>query len=136
MLLERFFSKEIRRRRGLAKAAPGIMHDFLATPFPDKRSSCQSVEVVALDLETTGLDPKRDNILSFGLVLIKKMTIHLDTSEHQLVCVDEDIPEESAVIHQITDDIAARGMPLREVLPNLLRQLAGRIMLAHYARMP
>ena len=47
---------------------------------------------------------------------------------------DREIPEESAVIHQITDDQAAEGRNIGEVMPHLLKLLAGRVMIAHHAR--
>ncbi len=89
---------------------------------------------MALDLETTGLDPRKDSILSYGLVHLKGMSIRLETACHEIISVREEIPEASAVIHQITDDAAAAGRPLEQVLPEILEQLAGRVMLVHYAR--
>ena len=38
--------------------------------------------------------------------------------------------DDSVVIHEITDDQAASGLPLVEVLPYLLERLSGRVMLA------
>jgi DNA polymerase-3 subunit epsilon len=92
------------------------------------------VDIVALDLETTGLDPQRDSILSYGLVRLRDMAIRLETARHEVIQVREDIPETAAVIHQITDDVAAAGRPLEQVLPDILAQLAGRVMLVHYAK--
>jgi len=44
------------------------------------------------------------------------------------------MPEASAVIHAITDDEAAQGETLRAVLVDMLSALAGRVLVAHYAR--
>jgi DNA polymerase-3 subunit epsilon len=89
--------------------------------------------MVALDLETTGLDPQHDSILSIGLVNIDRMQIDLSTALHQMVRTDSAIPEESAVIHGITDDQSARGSRLEDLVVDLLPRLAGRVLLAHYA---
>jgi DNA polymerase-3 subunit epsilon len=62
------------------------------------------------------------------------MAIRLESARHGVIRVREEIPEASAVIHQITDDVAAAGRPLEQVLPEILEQLAGRVMLVHYAR--
>ena len=43
------------------------------------------------------------------------------------------MPEGSAIIHQITDDQAAGGVPLAEIMPEILQRLTGRILLAHHA---
>lgn len=132
-MLQRFFSLETLRKRALSKSMPGALHDYLSTPLTSKKTQCDDLVIVALDLETTGLDPKKDKILSYGLVEIQHMTIKLETARHQLIAIDEEIPEESAVIHQITDDQAATGSSIEAALPELLGRLAGKVMLVHYA---
>ena len=132
-MFARFLGKDYRRRKVLAKARPGPLADYLATPFPDSRSDCREIEIVALDLETTGLDPRKDVILSIGLVHIDRFSVKLNTAWHSIVRIDRAIPGESAVIHQITDDQAAAGAPIEELLPELLGRLAGKPMLVHYS---
>jgi DNA polymerase-3 subunit epsilon len=132
-MFERFLSKDWQRRRALAKAPVGIMQDYLARSLPNKDTDYGDVDIVALDLETTGLDPQRDNILSYGLVHLRGQSILLESARHAIIRVQQQIPEASAVIHQITDDQAAAGRPLEAVLPEILEQLAGRVMLVHYA---
>ncbi|MES9849913.1 MAG: exonuclease domain-containing protein, partial [Candidatus Thiodiazotropha sp.] len=117
----------------MAKAEPGILHDYLSTPLTSKTTQCQQLSIVSLDLETTGLDPNKDKILSFGLVEMNHMTIKLETARHQLITIDEEIPEESAVIHQITDDQAATGVSIQDALQELLQHMAGKVMLVHYS---
>lgn len=132
-MLGRLLGKDYMRRKALARAAPGPLTDFLATPWPDRKSDCREIPIVAIDLETTGLDPRKDVILSIGLVEIVNFSVRLSTAWHSIVRIDRDIPGESAVIHQITDDQAAAGSPIEELLPELLRRLAGRPMLVHYS---
>ena len=129
---QRFFGKESQRKRALSKAAPGPMRDYLSTPFPVTKTDWREVDIVALDLETTGLDPKKDHILSFGLVHLRHNTIRLNSAWHEIVRIEEQVPESSAVIHHITDDDAASGKPLEELLPLLLQHLAGKVILVHY----
>ncbi len=132
-MFERFRGLDYRRRRLLRDVAPGPLHDFLATPFPDRGVNYRSVEFVSLDLETTGLDSARDEILSVGMVTLTAGRIALDTAGHYLVSPMRDIPELSATIHQITDDRAAQGQPLADALPLVLSRLSGRVLLAHHA---
>lgn len=132
-MFSKFFGKEHQRKSALAKAAPGPLADYLATPFPHKHSNCRDLEIVAIDLETTGLDPAKDEILSIGLVHIEDWAIKLKTSWHSIVRIDKDIPGETAIIHQITDDQSAAGAPLEDLLPVVLNRLAGRPMLVHYS---
>lgn len=132
-MFARLFGKDFQRRQALAKAAPGPLADYLATPFPDRRSDCREIEIIAIDLETTGLDPKKDAILSIGLVHLDHWGIKLSTAWHRIVRIDTAIPGETAVIHHITDDQAAAGSPLDELLPEVLARMAGKPMLVHYS---
>lgn len=132
-MLERFLGKEYQRKKALARVSPGPLKTFLETPTPDKKADCREIPIVAVDLETTGLDPLKDDILSIGLVEIDRFGVKLATAWHRIVCINRDIPGESAVIHQITDDQAAAGEPLQSLLPELLRRLAGKPMLVHYS---
>jgi DNA polymerase III subunit epsilon len=123
-----------RRRRLLRKAPPGPMRDYLATPFPKASTDWRGVEFLALDLETTGLDQRRDAVLSVGHVTLRVGHIELASAEHRLVRIAGEVPEASAIIHQITDDQAAQGEDLEAVLAKLLATLAGKVMIAHHAR--
>ncbi len=126
------FSKETQRKRALARADHSVMREYLSVPFINKREDWRRVDIVALDLETTGLDPKSDSILSFGLVDMHNSTIRLNSAWYEVVQIEGQIPESSAVIHHITDDDAAAGRSLEELLPRLLQRLAGKVILVHY----
>ena len=130
----RFFSKERQRKLALARTETGVMHEFLSVPHPDRGQDWREAEIVALDLETTGLNPEKDHILSLGMVRLHHGCIHLNSAWHEVVQVEGAIPEAAAVIHHITDDRAAAGRPLSELLPTLLAQLAGKVLLVHYSR--
>jgi DNA polymerase-3 subunit epsilon len=125
---------DLRRRWALRKAPAGPMRDYLATPFPAPSSDIREVEFLAIDLETTGLDPKRDDILSVGYLVMKGNRIDLGSARHRLVRTARAIPEASAIIHQITDDQAAQGGLLDDVLAELLETMAGKVMIAHHAQ--
>lgn len=133
-MLSSLLSLNFRRKRLYARAPAGVLHDFYAVPFPEGSSDCRTLGFVALDLETTGLDPRHDEILSIGWVCLNGMEIDLNTARHRLVCPHCDIPEQSAIIHQITDDQAAQGEPLNLVLNELFPILAGKVLIAHHAR--
>jgi DNA polymerase-3 subunit epsilon len=128
------FSLDYRRRRLARRAPEGPMRAFLQTPFPATTEDAREVEYVALDLETTGLDPQSDEILSFGWVRTRGPLIDLRTAQHRVVRPSQAIPEQSAVIHGITDDAAAEGESLEAPLADLLSDLSGRVMIAHHAR--
>lgn len=123
------------RRRRLLGRATGALREFYRRPFVPPHSDCRELGFVAVDLETTGLDPERDAILSIGLVGIEKLGIDLAGARHYLLRPDRAIPERSAIIHRITDDDAATGAMLETVLPDVLERLTGKVLVAHHARL-
>lgn len=123
------------RRRRLLGRATGPLRDFYRAPFVAPTSDCRELGFVALDLETTGLDPGRDEILSIGLVSIDKLRIELSGARHYLLRPAGAIPERSAVIHCITDDAAAAGAAPETVLPEVLARLGGKVLVAHHAQL-
>ncbi len=118
----------------LAAAPPGPMKEYLSRPFPEKGQDVRDVEFLALDFETTGLDAKNEAILSAGWVLIRRGRVVLGQRGHHLVKVNKPIPEESVVVHKITDDRAREGMHLHDMLAILLPLMAGKVLLAHYQK--
>jgi len=127
------FGKNFVRKRLLRTLASGPMQDFLSEPFPTRGSGCSSTELVALDLETTGLDAGTDQILSVGLVPVRNGSILLDRAWYRVVRIAREVPADTAIIHGITDDASAQGAPLAEVLPEVLARLSGKVLLAHHA---
>jgi DNA polymerase-3 subunit epsilon len=129
---QRLLPLDFRRRRLLRSVPSGPLRDYLAIAFPERSTDYREIEFVALDLETTGLDCRRDEILSIGLVSLKAGRIELATAEHHLVAPQGLIPETSATLHHITDDTAAAGKSLSEVLPSVFSRLGGRVLLGHH----
>lgn len=128
-----FLNPGARRRRLAAKAPRGPLRALLEAPLPGTGTPCREVRFVALDLETTGLEAGRDEILSMGWVQIEALRIDLSTARRRLVRPSRAIPEQTAVIHRIMDDHAAGGAPMDQVLPELLGALAGKVLIAHHA---
>ncbi len=124
---------ERQRKKFAAQSESPLMRDFFTAPLLPKQQDWREQTIVALDLETTGLNPDQDKILSMGLVEIRRGVIHLDSQWHRIVNVGSAVPEESAIIHHITDDLIAEGEALEQLLPQLLQRLAGKVMLVHYA---
>lgn len=123
-----------RRRRLGARVSAGPLKGYLEKAIPSVDLDCRETPFLALDFETTGLNPARDQILSMGWVLMDGLDVLLSTAEHHWVRPSTEIPESSAVVHRITDDeAAARGGSLGDALGRLLEALAGRVLLAHCA---
>lgn len=122
-----------RRERARAQAAPGPLRDHLATPVPDPSTPLADLPLLAVDLETTGLDPVHDRVLSLGWVPVDGGRVHL-AGARRFVVRDAGEVGQSATVHGLTDDVVATGVPLEEAAAALLGDLSGRVLLAHYAR--
>jgi len=110
------------------------MRSYLASPLPAPSGNIREMSIVCLDLETTGLDPSTDRIVSAGYVILDGTSIRCETAEHILVRIDGSV-EQSATIHQIKDTDLDDGVPERKMLHQLLHVLAGRVLLVHHAPM-
>ena len=122
-----------RRRKALQAATPGPLRDFLATPPPGPATGLSQLRLLAVDLETTGLDERTARIVSVGFVPVDGLRIELSGARHLLVR-GEALVGQSAIFHGLGDDLVAEGLPLPEALAELLGALAGRVLLAHHTR--
>lgn len=91
-------------------------------------------KIAALDLETTGLDAKQDEILSFGCVDLHQQQIDLSSCFYDLAKPAQQVSEESILIHGITHDEFLQAEPLEARLHFWLQRLEQRIVLAHHSR--
>ncbi|WP_456412259.1 exonuclease domain-containing protein [Thiolapillus sp.] len=132
-MLNWLFNLEKKRKRLLDKAPAGPVRDYLASPFPDRNSSIDDTALLALDFETSGLDVKKDHLLSVGYVELRQNRILLDTAHHQIIHSKRDMSGDNISIHHITHDQAAQGQTLAKTVESILRQLQGKVLLAHHA---
>jgi len=125
-----------RARKNLCQKAPeGPLREHLVVPWPDRSLDVHEVPLLAVDLETTGLDPRRDEIVSAGWVQVKGGRIVLSSARQRVIQPERALSASSVVIHGISDDQAAKGLPLEVVLQELLSMLAGAVLVAHHAPM-
>jgi DNA polymerase-3 subunit epsilon len=125
---------EARRKSLLKKAPAGALRDFLSVPLPDMKTPIDKVEILAVDFETTGLDATKDKLLSVGYVTLENQQISLKTCYHQIIKTKAQLEESNVIIHHITDSQKEQGQALAIVVEALLKALAGKVMLVHFAR--
>lgn len=90
------------------------------------------VPLMALDMETTGLDPRKHAILSIGLVPMNLERIRCQGSLYRVVKPPSELSSESVAFHRITHSDIEAAPPLAEVLEELLDAMAGKVMVVHY----
>jgi DNA polymerase-3 subunit epsilon len=134
LFFNRLLGYEARRKRLLKKVSKGALHDFLSVPFPSQETCLSELPILSVDFETTGLNAATDKLLSVGFVSIDKQQIKLGSCYHQIINTKHRLNADNVIIHHITDQQKSQGKSLRVVVDALLRALAGKVMLVHFAQ--
>lgn len=92
----------------------------------------EKVEFVAMDFETTGLDPQKDAIVSIGLVPFTLSRIPCNQARHYLVKPRRELALESITIHGITHSEVENAPDLEHILEDLLSHISGKLVVVHY----
>ena len=99
---------------------------FLFRPGPEG-------EAVSLDCETTGLDPRADDVLSVAAVRIKGNRILLSERFEATVRPEDARASAAAIkVHRLRERDVEGAEPMRRVLPELLRFIGGRPLVGYY----
>ena len=108
------------------RAQDEMLKRFFNTPMPDPDTPLSEVPMVALDMETTGLDERRHAIVSIGVVPFTLGRISMAQRRYWVVKPPRPLDEESIAYHHITHSEIADAPDLDSVLDELLAVLAGR----------
>jgi DNA polymerase-3 subunit epsilon len=118
------------RRRPLGKAAPAYARATLASA----RTPWREADYCAVDLELTGLDPAADEIVSFAAVPVSEGRVVLGSVVHGLVRPSAAVPGDAVRVHGLRTLDLSDAPPLEDAVDDLLRAMAGRVLVAHAAR--
>lgn len=126
------------RGAGVApESMSGPLRDLAELPGWARDTPLSEVTLLALDVEATGLDPRRHELLSFGFLTVEAGRVVLAGARHLPVRPRGEVGD-SAVLHGLTDDALAAAPPLADQLPEVLRAFGveGRraVLLAHFAQ--
>lgn len=119
------------KEREAATSVP-MLANYFRSGVPDPATPLSEVEFVALDLETTGLEPRQSGIVSVGLVPFTLRRIRVAGAGYWVVRPRRTLDEASVLIHRITHEELAAAPRFSAVLPELLQALAGRVVVVHY----
>lgn len=123
-------------RRHPATRARGPLREFYGVPPPDPDTPVEDLQLLAVDVETTGLKPRQHQLVSIGWVPVNGRAIDLSGAGYVILRGNVGFTVgSSAVIHQLTDDEIAAGIDHPSALAQLLQALSGRALLAHFAGM-
>lgn len=97
------------------------------------RASLESLEFVVIDTELTGLDPRKDSIVSIGAIQMKGHTILLGDIFYRVVAPSTDCSK-TVTVHGITPEETNHCPELEIVLPEFLRFIGNRIVVGHHVK--
>ncbi len=90
-------------------------------------------EYVCIDTETTGLDPKKDEIISVAAVKIVKNRIEVGSALHMRVSCKKELDAESIKIHHMRQcDIESHSLKPDIAMERLLRFIGSRTLVGYY----
>ena len=89
-------------------------------------------EVVVFDCETTGLNPKEDEIISIGAVKVKGKKILTNEAIHIFVKQSKQISHESITIHQIRHCDLIEAISIEEAIEKFLYFIGSRKLVGYY----
>lgn len=94
-----------------------------------------AVAYQALDLETSGLDAARHDVVSVGMVPVRDGAVHWGERFYSLVRPPslEQLDDEAITIHHIVPEELRRAPDLAAVLPRVLERLEGSTLVLHHA---
>jgi DNA polymerase-3 subunit epsilon len=87
----------------------------------------------ALDVETTGLDVRRDDIISLAMVPIAAGSIRVGEAFTTLVRPSGPVPGDGVRAHHLVPAELAGAPPLTDVVPGVAARLTGAVLVVHYA---
>jgi len=97
---------------------------FLFEPPPD--------EAVSIDCETTGLNVRKDDIVTVAAIKIRGNRILTSETFEAAVKPEAALSPDAIKVHKLREQDIAGGRPMAEVLPELLRFIGSRPLVGFY----
>ena len=98
----------------------------------DQSLPIEAYEFVVFDTELTGLDERRDEIVSIGAVRIRNLQIVAGDTFHMHVKPTRPLPKDSTLVHRITPQDSVNAPPLTEVLPHFVTYCGKALLVGYY----
>lgn len=115
-----------------AEEAPeGALKRYYQAGMIATETQLKDVPLLALDLETTGLDPKQDEIISLGLIPMNHKTIRSQGAGYWMAKPEQSLHAESVTIHEITHSELAEAPRLHHILDEILDAMARQVVVVH-----
>lgn len=117
---------------GKKKAASDEAQTGIWTGSVQKNISIRKCPFVVFDTELSGLDAKKDFIVSIGAMKMTGGTIHISREFYRLVQPEGEISKKSVEIHGIVPSELKNEQSLVEVLPDFLDFITDAVLVGHF----
>ena len=99
----------------------------------DLDSDWRTVDYCAIDVETTGLDLRRDEIISLGSTQIHEARITTSENFYREVRPGRLPSADSMRVHGLRSIDLEKALSLEQIIPDFAAQITGRVVIAHAA---
>jgi DNA polymerase-3 subunit epsilon len=123
----------LRRPFLLRSPATPIAQHYADVNVLDGSVPWRQAHYCAVDLELSGLDARRDEIISFGAVPIDAGRVVVGGAVYGLCRPTRPLPEKSVLVHRIRTVDLTDAPALDEAIQPLIEAMTGRVVVAHVA---
>jgi DNA polymerase III subunit epsilon len=120
----------VRRPLLRSPASPGAAR-YASTPLTPAKTPWRGANFCVVDLELSGLDPRKDEIISFGAVPIDAGRLMTGSAIYGICRPSRPLPESSILVHGIRTADLDGAPPLDEAIQPLIDAMTGRVIVAH-----
>ncbi|MBK8970067.1 MAG: 3'-5' exonuclease [Hahellaceae bacterium] len=111
----------------------GLFRTTLHWPPPAPETPLEKLTWCVIDTETSGLDTRRDRVLSLGAFDVSMAGIVLNRRFEAVLKIDIPLNEHNILIHRLTPQQLTLGRELRETYSRFLRHIRDKPLLAFHA---
>lgn len=115
-----------------AQARHPLLKRFYQAGSINAETPLEHVEMLAMDVETTGLNANAHGIVSIGLLPFTLKRIRCGDALYWLINPPSELRGESVTFHHITHSDILHAPQLTDVLETLLQAMAGKVIVVHY----
>lgn len=104
-----------------------------ATRVPALDRPWREVEYYVVDVETTGLDLRRDEVISFGSVVVRSGRLSCETAYYTDIRPGRPVGTAAVSVHGLRDQDLDSAPAAGQVVERIAAELDGRVLVAHAA---
>ncbi len=117
---------------GLRKPHPVLVHNKKIFADFNQGRPLHEYTFVVCDTELTGLNKRKDEIISIGAVRIVNLQIELSQTFHQYIRPANIDPNQATLVHRITPEELKAAPSMDEVLPEFIEFCGDALLVGHF----